>query len=108
MDISAFEHPHTAERIAKSIYSVICDWELNGKVQCLTVDDGPNIIKAAKILTGEIKSDKFVVKTDYLIPFFLKCTAHTMQRIIRFGIDNGTIEIDKKIIPIQLLVLKMR
>lgn len=93
LDIIPFSHPHTAERIAKGIYQSICEWGLEGKVINLTVDNGPNIVKASKLLSGQITS-QFRIPQEHIIPFNLKCTAHTIQRVINHGIENSYFDLE--------------
>lgn len=107
LDIFSFEHPHTGCRIAEAIYKCICEWGLEGRVIGLTTDNGPNINLAAKILTGEVTSDFKIPPKNY-IEFYLRCTAHTIQRIIAHGIENSCFLIGDKRISIINLISKIR
>ncbi len=107
LDIFSFEHPHTGERIAESIYKCLCDWGIEGKILGMTFDNGPNINLAAKILMGQVESD-FKIPSLHIIPFHLRCTAHTIQRIIIYGLQNSCFSIEEKKISIWNLIGKIR
>ena len=84
LDILPFPHPHDAESISETIYQVISEWDYLGKVLAITVDNGPNIIKAAKLLSGfkHSKKSSFKLPTNHIIPFHMRCETHTLQLII--------------------------
>ena len=74
LDIAYFPPPHCAEFIAEKINEILCEWGLENKILALTTDNGPNIIKAAKILEGETLSFQRL-KTDFTIDVL-----HTIYR----------------------------
>ena len=107
LDIVLFEHPHTAERIALLIYGIICEWGIQGRVQCLTVDNGPNIAKAARILTGLIISEVNIPR-EHMIPYFMRCAGHTIQKIAEVGLLNSQFTYKQNTVSINLLTRKIR
>ena len=59
----------------------------------VTFDNGPNINLAAKFLMGQNKSE-FTIPSSYWIPSHIKCTGHTLQKIVSFGIEKSSFNID--------------
>lgn len=71
LEISYFPAPHTAERIASIIRSIIQKWEIEDHIITITTDNGANVVAAIREL-APIKR--------------FPCAAHTLQLAIGKGL----------------------
>lgn len=70
-------HSHTSENLFETIQSVITEWKLDNKVQCISHDNAANITLAVKMMSldGIISNP---------------CAAHTLQLCIKKALPRYT------------------
>jgi hypothetical protein len=95
--------PIDGESIASKIYQIISDWELNGKILCITMDGGPHIERSCQILTGKIQT---AVEIPKPFSFYLNCLAHSIQNTIDHCFELCPIEGEE--ISIKSIIAKIR
>jgi hypothetical protein len=105
LDIVYFPHPHTGEALAERIKEILKEWGIENKIIAITTDNGPNIILAGKILAGRSKINNNIPS---VIPFYNRCVAHTIQRIVLHGMDEGLFKIDGHELSVKKYVDKIR
>ena len=66
----------------------ISEWELEGKIYGLTTDNAPACILAGKLLQGT-KSKKSKNHYQRSIQFFNRCSAHSIQLVVKWGLKLG-------------------
>ncbi|KAE9522942.1 hypothetical protein AGLY_016573 [Aphis glycines] len=67
-------HSHTSENLFETIQTVITEWKLDSKVQCISHDNAANITRAVKMMSLDgITSNP--------------CAAHTLQLCIKKALD---------------------
>ncbi|CAG8847386.1 20330_t:CDS:2, partial [Gigaspora margarita] len=71
LTIRLLPSPHTAEAIRDSLNQVIINWGLNGRVFCITTNNGANIKKAIGLMDNITRSS---------------CSAHTLQLSVLKGL----------------------
>ncbi|KAL2533125.1 Zinc finger BED domain-containing protein DAYSLEEPER [Abeliophyllum distichum] len=84
--------PHTAESLSTTLYESLLDWNIDGKLSTLTVDNcSTNDAMINILVDNKLCSDSLLANSDF---FHMRCCAHILNLIVKEGLENieGSVE----------------
>lgn len=102
-----FPHPHTSEKIADKLKSIFDEYEISEKIGSVTTDNAPNMKAGIRELNNKISS----IQDGSISVEHIPCSAHSLNLIVKTGLDRLTDENGKcqKIIEkLRKLIKKIR
>ena len=89
LDLIYIPPPLYGVTIALELMKTIREWYLENKIFAVTTDSGANCFLASKLLNGQ-KSKKTNIDFDKSIMFCNRCSAHSLQNVVKFAFENCT------------------